>query len=282
MREITPSTIQQHAAAALAEDVGAGDATTEALIDASQTGSARIVAREPVTVAGLKLARAVFRQLDAKADFEKICEDGATIHSGGTVLKIHAHLRALLTGERTALNYLQRMSGIATQAARYAEAVRGTGATILDTRKTTPGWRALEKYAVQCGGAQNHRFGLDDAVLIKDNHLASLPRDRSLAELVQQARAAAPGLKIEVEAETVEQAVATAEAGADIVLLDNMSVDEIQKAVKEIDGRAQTEASGGITLVNVRAIAETGVDYISVGALTHSARAVDLAMETES
>ena len=282
MREITPSTIQQHAAAALAEDVGAGDATTEALIDASQTGSARIVAREPVTVAGLKLARAVFRQLDAKADFEKICEDGAAIHSGETVLKIHAHLRALLTGERTALNYLQRMSGIATQAARYAEAVRGTGATILDTRKTTPGWRALEKYAVQCGGAQNHRFGLDDAVLIKDNHLASLPRDRSLTELVQQARAAAPDLKIEVEAETVEQAVATAEAGADIVLLDNMSVDEIQKAVKEIDGRAQTEASGGITLVNVRAIAETGVDYISVGALTHSARAVDLAMETES
>jgi nicotinate-nucleotide pyrophosphorylase (carboxylating) len=174
------------------------------------------------------------------------------------------------------------MSGIATQAARYAEAVRGTGATILDTRKTTPGWRALEKYAVQCGGAQNHRFGLDDAVMIKDNHLASLPRDRSLAELVQQARAASPGLKIEVEAETVAQAVATAEAGADIVLLDNMSVDEIQKAVKEIDGRAQTEASGGITLVNVRAIAETGVDYISVGALTHSARAVDLAMEIES
>ena len=282
MRKITPSTIQQHAAAALAEDVGAGDATTEALIDASQTGSARIVAREPVTVAGLNLARAVFRQLDAKADFEKICEDGTTIHSGGTVLKIHAHLRALLTGERTALNYLQRMSGIATQAARYAEAVHGTGATILDTRKTTPDWRALEKYAVQCGGAQNHRFGLDDAVLIKDNHLASLPRDRSLAELVQQARAVAPGLKIEVEAETVEQAVATAEAGADIVLLDNMSVDEIQKAVKEIDGRAQTEASGGITLVNVRAIAETGVDYISVGALTHSARAVDLAMEIES
>ena len=282
MRKITPSTIQQHAAAALAEDVGAGDATTEALIDASQTGSARIVAREPVTVAGLKLARAVFRQLDAKADFEKICEDGTAIHSGGTVLKIHAHLRALLTGERTALNYLQRMSGIATQAAHYAEAVHDTGATILDTRKTTPDWRALEKYAVQCGGVQNHRFGLDDAVLIKDNHLASLPRDRSLAELVQQARAAAPGLKIEVEAETVEQAVATAEAGADIVLLDNMSVDEIQKAVKEIDGRAQTEASGGITLVNVRAIAETGVDYISVGALTHSARAVDLAMEIKS
>ena len=282
MRELTPNAIQQHAAASLAEDVGAGDATTEALIDASQTGSARIVAREPVTVAGLELAQAVFSQLDAKAEFEKTCEDGAAIPSGETVLKIHAHLRALLTGERTALNYLQRMSGIATQAARYAEAVRGTGATILDTRKTTPGWRALEKYAVQCGGAQNHRFGLDDAVMIKDNHLAALPRDRSLAELVQQARAAAPGLKIEVEAETVEQAVATAEAGADIVLLDNMSVDEIQKAVKEIDGRAQTEASGGITLVNVRAIAETGVDYISVGALTHSARAVDLAMEIES
>ena len=282
MRELTPSTIQQHAAAALAEDVGAGDATTEALIDAGQTGSARIVSREPVTVAGLELAQAVFSQLDAKTEFEKTCKDGAAIPSGEPVLKIRAHLRALLTGERTALNYLQRMSGIATQAARYVEAVRGTGATILDTRKTTPGWRALEKYAVQCGGAQNHRFGLDDAVMIKDNHLAALPRDRLLAELVQQARAAAPSLKIEVEAETVEQAVATAEAGADIVLLDNMSVDEIQKAVKEIDGRAQTEASGGITLVNVRAIAETGVDYISVGALTHSARAVDLAMEIES
>ena len=282
MRELTPSAIQQHAAAALAEDVGAGDATTEALIDAEQTGSARIVAREPVTVAGLELAQAVFRQLDAKAEFEKTCEDGAVIQSGETVLKIHAHLRALLTGERTALNYLQRMSGIATQAARYVEAVRGTGVTILDTRKTTPGWRALEKYAVEYGGAQNHRFGLDDLVMIKDNHLAALPRDRSLTELVQQARAASPSLKIEVEAETVEQAVTTAEAGADIVLLDNMSVDEIQKAVKEIAGRAQTEASGGITLVNIRAIAETGVDYISVGALTHSARAVDLAMEIES
>ena len=282
MRELTPSAIQQHAAAALVEDVGAGDVTTEALIDAAQTGSARIVAREAITVSGLELACAVFRQLDSKAEFEKTCEDGAAIQSGETVLKIHAHLRALLTGERTALNYLQRMSGIATQAARYVEAVRGTGVTILDTRKTTPGWRALEKYAVEYGGAQNHRFGLDDLVMIKDNHLAALPRDRSLTELVQQARAASPSLKIEVEAETVEQAVTTAEAGADIVLLDNMSVDEIQKAVKEIAGRAQTEASGGISLVNIRAIAETGVDYISVGALTHSARAVDLAMEIES
>jgi nicotinate-nucleotide pyrophosphorylase (carboxylating) len=282
MRELSPSAIQQHAAAALAEDVGAGDATTEALIDASQTGSARIMAREPVTVSGLELARAVFRQIDAKADFEKTCEDGAEIPAGGTVLKIRARLRALLTGERTALNFLQRLSGIATQAACYIEAVHGTSVTILDTRKTTPGWRALEKYAVQCGGAQNHRFGLDDLVMIKDNHLAALPRDRPLAELVQQARAASPGLKIEVEAETVEQAVATAEAGADIVLLDNMSIDEIQKAVKEINGRAQTEASGRITLENIRAIAETGVDFISVGALTHSARAVDLVMETES
>ena len=198
MRELTDRFIQQHVAAALAEDVGAGDVTTEALFDAAQTGFARIVAREPIILSGLEIAEAVFRQLDAAAEFETAVEDGAAVSGGQTLLTIRAKLTALLGGERTALNYLQRLIGIATQAARFVEAVRGTGVLILDTRKTTPGWRALEKYAVQCGGARNHRRGLDDMVMIKDNHLAALPRDCSMVDAVQRARDAAPGLKIEV------------------------------------------------------------------------------------
>ena len=281
MPQLSPSLIQQHIAAALAEDLGTGDVTTESLVDAAQTGTARIVARQPMTVAGLEMAQAVFHQLDPEASIAVHCEDGSTAESGEAILTVRAKLRALLSGERTALNYLQRLSGVATQAARYVEAVAGTGVLILDTRKTTPGWRALEKYAVKCGGARNHRRGLDDMAMIKDNHLAALDNS-SLADAIASIRERSPELKIEVEAETVAESIAAVEAGADIVLLDNMPVDEMREAVQQIDGAAHTEASGGITLETIREVAETSVNYISVGALTHSAVAVDMAMELES
>ena len=271
--------IKQHVIAALSEDIGLGDATTEALIAADASGQAQIIAREALVVAGVSLVEAVFRELDNKTTIDGHFEDGETVQSGDYILTVSARLRSLLTGERTALNFLQRLSGVATQAARYAEAVSGTGVLILDTRKTTPGWRVLEKYAVQCGGARNHRRGLDDMMLIKDNHLAALSGDCRIAEAVRRARRASPDLKIEVEAETLEQAEQAVEAGADIVLLDNMTIEELRAAVKLINGRTQTEASGGITLENICEVAETGVNYISAGALTHSARAVDISMK---
>ena len=271
--------IKQHVADALSEDIGQGDATTEALIPADASGQAQIIARETLVVAGVALVEAVFRELDNEASIDGHFEDGEKVQSGDCILTVSARLRALLTGERTALNFLQRLSGVATQSARYAEAVSGTGVLILDTRKTTPGWRMLEKYAVQCGGARNHRRGLDDMMLIKDNHLAALSGEDRIAEAVHRARRASPELKIEVEAETLEQAEQAAEAGVDIVLLDNMTIKELRAAVKLINGRTQTEASGGITLENIREVAETGVNYISAGALTHSARAVDISMK---
>jgi nicotinate-nucleotide pyrophosphorylase (carboxylating) len=254
-------------------------ASAEALISANASGQAQIIARETLVVAGVALAEAVFRELDNEASIDGHFEDGERVQSGDCLLTVTARLRALLTGERTALNFLQRLSGVATQSARYAEAVSGTGVLILDTRKTTPGWRMLEKYAVQCGGARNHRRGLDDMMLIKDNHLAALSGDCRIAEAVRRARQASPDLKIEVEAETLEQAEQAAEAGVDIVMLDNMTIEELRAAVKLINGRTQTEASGGITLENIREVAETGVNYISAGALTHSARAVDISMK---
>ena len=274
--------IKQHVIAALSEDIGQGDATTEALIPADASGQAQIIARETLVVAGVALVEAVFSELDNEASIDGHIEDGEKVQSGDCLLTVTARLRALLTGERTALNFLQRLSGVATQSARYAEAVSGTGVLILDTRKTTPGWRMLEKYAVQCGGARNHRRGLDDMMLIKDNHLAALSGEDRIAEAVHRARRASPDLKIEVEAETLEQAEQAAEAGVDIVLLDNMTIEELRAAVKLINGRTQTEASGGITLENIREVAETGVNYISAGALTHSARSVDISMEIQS
>jgi nicotinate-nucleotide pyrophosphorylase (carboxylating) len=187
----------------------------------------------------------------------------------------------LLTAERVALNFVQRLSGVATLTAQFVEAIRGTGAAILDTRKTTPGWRELEKYAVRCGGGQNHRFGLWDMVLIKDNHLAALrdAQPNAIAAAVQRAREKFPALKVEVEADTLEQVRQAFNAGADIILLDNMSLEELRESVRVVGGRAKTEASGGVNLHTVRGIAETGVDYISVGAITHSARAVDIGLD---
>ncbi len=265
---------------ALAEDIGGGDVTTLALVPEDSFVTAVMVARESLVMAGVDLALAAFQQVDERVEFGIEVLDGQNGVLGQALLRVQGPTRALLTAERTALNFLQRLSGVATLTAQFVGQVAGTRAQILDTRKTTPGWRALEKYAVACGSGTNHRMGLYDRVLIKDNHLVAL--DGEIAAAVARAREASPELKIEVEADTVEQARAAADAGADIVLLDNMNCDELREAIEQIDGRAKTEASGGVTLETVRGIAETGVDFISVGALTHSAPAVDIAFDFDS
>ena len=263
--------------AALAEDIGSGDATTLALVPGDSVATAVMVAREPLVMAGVDLALAVFLEVDERVEFGIEIFDGQLGGLGQALLRVQGPTRALLTAERTALNFVQHLAGVATLTARFVEEVAGTGAQILDTRKTTPGWRALEKYAVGCGGGTNHRVGLYDRVMVKDNHLAVL--DGNIAKAVALAREASPELKIEVEADTVEQAQAAAEAGAGIVLLDNMSCEQIREAIELIDGRSETEASGGVTLETVREIARTGVNFISVGALTHSAPSVDIALD---
>ena len=266
--------------AALAEDIGSGDVTTQALVPEDSFATAVMVAREPLVMAGVDLALAAFEQVDERVEFGIEVLDGQQGRLGQALLRVEGPTRALLTAERTALNFVQRLAGVATLTARFVEQVAGTRAQILDTRKTTPGWRALEKYAVASGGGTNHRVGLYGQVMIKDNHLVALDGDVTAA--VARAREASPKLKIEVEADTVEQAQTAADAGADIVLLDNMNCDELREAIKRIDGRARTEASGGVTLETVCEIAETGVDFISVGALTHSAPSVDIALDFDS
>jgi len=277
---LAPETYLPLVEAALAEDIGGGDATTLALVPEGAVATAAMVAREPLVMAGADLALAAFQQVDERVESGVEIFDGQQAALGQALLRVQGPARALLTAERTALNFIQRLAGVATRTAQYVEAVAGTGATILDTRKTTPGWRALEKYAVACGGGTNHRVGLYDQVMIKDNHLAAL--DGDIARAVAVAREASPGLKIEVEADTVEQAAAAAAAGADMILLDNMSSDELRDAVGQIGGRAKTEASGGVTLETVRDIAGTGVDFISVGALTHSAPSVDIGLDFDA
>ncbi len=260
---------------ALAEDLGAGDVTSAALIPAELGGAAVIEAREALVVAGLPLAADVFERLGAA--FEAAVEDGARVEPRAVVARVRGSARALLSAERTALNFLQRLSGVATQTARFVDAVRGTGARIVDTRKTTPGWRALEKYAVRCGGGENHRTGLFDGILIKDNHIAAVG---STGDAVKRAREHAPaGLRVQVEVESVAAAREALDAGADLLLVDNQPPAVIAEVVRLARGRAAVEASGGVRLENVAEIARTGVDRISIGALTHSARAVDLAME---
>ena len=214
---------------------------------------------------------------------ERIVIDGSRLENGSALLRVAGPTRALLMGERVALNFVQRLSGIATLTAQFVEAVKGTGAKILDTRKTTPGLRLLEKYAVACGGGRNHRIGLFDLVLIKDNHLVALRDERpnAIEAAVRRAREKFPQLRVEVEADTLEQVQQAVNAGADIILLDNMSLDDMRAAVISVKSRAKLEASGGVNLHTVRGIAETGVDFISVGALTHSARAVDVALDFE-
>lgn len=266
---------------ALEEDLGPGDATSLAVIPETRRSRALLVAREPLVLAGLDLAVGAFEEVSREAAVERRARDGDSVERGAAVLSVEGPARALLGAERVALNFVQRLSGIATLASAFVRAVAGTPARILDTRKTTPGWRRLEKYAVRCGGGTNHRHGLSDLILIKDNHLAALAGEapNPVAAAVARARREFPYLKVEVEADRLEQVRQAVEAGADIVLLDNMTLDELRASVAVCRGRALTEASGGVRLDTVRDIAETGVDFISAGALTHSARSVDLALD---
>ncbi len=283
---------------ALAEDLGKGDVTTEALIPGDRQGMGFIVAKKAGILAGINVAKQVFHRADPELKVEVLLEDGASVKPGSKVAKVSGSIASILKAERVALNFLQRLSGIASETNRYVEAVKGLPVRIMDTRKTTPGLRLLEKYAVRAGGGENHRMSLGDGILIKDNHLAALrSQGLNIREIVAKARQNAPlslrGVKrrsnlqarqtqIEVEVGTVSEALEAVEAGADIVMLDNMNLDDMRKAVKSIHGRALIEASGGITLDNVRAVAETGVDFISIGALTHSTRALDISLELEA
>ncbi len=258
----------------LAEDIGDGDLTSESVVPADARLEASLLLKERGVVCALEIAESVFRELDSSVVFERFANDGD--EAEGEVARVSGNARALLSGERTALNLVGRLSGIATLTRAYVDAIAGTGATILDTRKTTPGLRALEKLAVRAGGGTNHRFGLYDGILVKDNHLRLAG---SVTEAVR--RAQGQGVLVEVECETLEDVREALEARADLLLLDNMSVSQLCEAVLLAGGRAKTEASGGVTLEAVRAIAATGVDFISVGALTHSARSLDISMEVQ-
>jgi len=270
--------VEQAVATALEEDLGGvGDITTNAIIPPDAQGDASIIVRKPGVIAGLDLAAASFKSLDPDVRFTRIVEDGSKVEAGATIARIAGKTRALLTGERTALNFFGRLSGIATLTAGYVAAVEGTHAKIVETRKTTPGLRALEKYAVRCGGGTNHRFGLYDAVLVKDNHIAAAG---GLAEALNAVRTAVGHLvKIEVEVDTLDQLENVLRFPIDAVLLDNMDAGTLKRAIALVKGRVITEASGGVTLESVREIAKTGVDLISVGALTHSARSLDSSLE---
>ena len=265
----------------LAEDIGRGDRTTDSVVPEDALGRARIEAREPATVAGLDVARLCFELLaPEEIKWHQQVQDGDEIEPGQVLVTIEGPLRAILTAERTALNLLARLSGTATLTRRFVREIEGTKTRVVDTRKTTPGLRTLEKYAVVTGGGTNHRFGLDDGILIKDNHIAAAG---SITEAVTRAKAAAPhGLNVEVEVQDLSGLDEALEAGADIVLLDNMDPDEVREAVARTGGRALLEASGGIRLDNLKRYADTGVDLVSIGALTHSARAIDLSLEVEA
>jgi nicotinate-nucleotide pyrophosphorylase (carboxylating) len=278
---LTPETLESLVLTALAEDIGAGDMTTESAIPADLRATAVIIAKEPCVVAGLALVEAVYTELDLHTQVKLLARDGDLADIRQRVCEITGPARAILTGERTALNFLQRLSGIATLTREFVEDVAGTKAKILDTRKTTPTLRALEKYAVAVGGGQNHRMGLFDAVMIKDNHRTILTRlgPNALGDAVATARARSPAIPVIIEADSLDDVEAALAAGADHILLDNMTLDELREAVALVAGRAKTEASGGVRLANAADIAATGVDYISVGALTHSARAVDFSLE---
>jgi nicotinate-nucleotide pyrophosphorylase (carboxylating) len=277
-RRISELTENDVIARALAEDVGDGDVTTAATVPEAARARALIRQKAPGVIYGIDVALKVFGALDPGMDAKRLVAEGEWREDGGPVLGLEGSARAILTGERTALNFLQRLSGVATMAARCVRTVSGTGAVILDTRKTTPGLRALEKAAVAAGGATNHRVGLFDAILIKENHAALAG---GVGEAVRRARAEAPGLPLEVECRTLAEVDEALAAGAPMILLDNMSVLELREAVRHVDGRARLEASGGVTLETLGDIASTGVDFISVGALTHSAPALDLSLLLE-
>ena len=261
---------------ALLEDIHTGDITTQAVVPERRTAVARLIAKEDMVIAGLFVAERVFRRLDPAVAFSASQPEGARASRGDLLAAVQGSAADLLMGERVALNLLQRLSGVATLTSRYVEAVKGTKARIVDTRKTTPGLRELEKYAVRVGGGINHRTGLYDGILIKENHITAAG---GIGEAIGRARAYIPHtLRIEVETETLGQVDEALAAGADIIMLDNMGLDDMRTAVGLIAGRALVEASGGVNLETVRSIAETGVDIISVGAVTHSARAMDISM----
>ncbi len=261
---------------ALKEDIGPGDITTDNLVAPETRGKGTIVAKQDLVVAGLQVAEKVFRALEPQIGFDPLFRDGDRIPAGSTVVRIDGTLGALLKGERTALNFLQRLSGIATQAHTFVTEVAGTAVKLVDTRKTTPGWRVLEKYAVRMGGAHNHRMGLYDGVLIKDNHIAV---SGGIANAVKKVRQQISHLvKVEVETATFEEVKEALAAGADVIMLDNMDLGQIRQAVRLIDKKALVEASGNVTRGRLNDLAQTGVDLISIGALTHSAVAVDLSM----
>jgi nicotinate-nucleotide pyrophosphorylase (carboxylating) len=290
---------------ALAEDLGKGDVTTEALIPGDRRGTGFIVAKQEGILAGINIAKQVFHRVGPELKVEILLEDGARVKPGSKVAKVSGSIASILKAERVALNFLQHLSGIASETNLYVARVEGLPVRIMDTRKTTPGLRSLEKHAVKIGGGENHRMSLGDGILIKDNHLAALrSQGLNIKEIIAKARQNAPlslrgfltpslrGAKrrsnlqarqtqVEVEVGTVPEALEAVEAGVDIVMLDNMNLEDMRKAVKSIHGRALIEASGGITLDNVRAVAEIGVDFISIGALTHSARALDISLELE-
>jgi nicotinate-nucleotide pyrophosphorylase (carboxylating) len=264
---------------AVLEDAGSGDITTLLTIPENQTGKATIVAKEPGVLAGINVAKLVFFDVDHELRFIGFLKDGKHFDKDSVIAEVAGRVRSILTAERTALNFLQRMSGIATLTRRYVDTVKGAKGKILDTRKTTPMLRELEKYSVRMGGGYNHRFGLHDMILIKDNHVRAVGGIRSAVMLARSGNV--KGLLIEVEAKTVSEAKQALELGVPRILLDNMTLPQIRSVVKMTRGHTKLEASGGITLRNVRAIAKTGVNYISVGALTHSAPAVDISLELE-
>lgn len=265
---------------ALKEDIGKGDITTNLIIPKNQKGKAFFLAKEDGIVAGLIIVKEIFKKLDKKIVIKNFVREGQKIKRGKKIAEINGSLRALLTGERTALNFLQRMSGIATITFRYVEQLKGTKTKILDTRKTAPGLRMLDKYAVKIGGGTNHRFGLYDMVLIKDNHIKAA--NNITNAVVKIKKGLKKKIKIEVETSNLEEVKEALANKVDIIMLDNMPIDMIQEAVKLIDGKAKVEASGNVNIDNVRKIAQTGVDFISVGELTHSVKALDISMKIEN
>ena len=280
---IDPAEVRRGVAVALDEDLRLGpDVTTEATVPADAVGTARVVAREPGVIAGVPVALEVLRQVSESLGVEVaatvLAPDGTRVTPGGAILEITGPLRCLLTAERTLLNYLGQLSGVATATARWVDAIAGTGAAVRDSRKTVPGMRTLQKYAVVCGGGRNHRMTLGDAALIKDNHVAAAG---SVAAAFRAVRAAAPEVTVEVECDTLDQVDEAIGAGADLVLLDNFTPDQMREAVRRAAGRAQLEASGGLTLADAAAVGGTGVDFVAVGALTHSAPVLDIGADLQ-
>lgn len=275
--------VKQLITKALAEDMSLKDVTTNTLIPGTEKGKALIMAKARGIIAGTELAKQVFLKVDPKLEVDILISDGAEVKPGDVIARIEGKTSSMLKAERVALNFLQRLSGIASETARYVQSVKGLPVYIMDTRKTTPGLRMLEKYAVRVGGGKNHRMHLADSILIKDNHIAILrSRGLSIKEIIAKARQkASPELKIEIEVKTPEEALHAAEAGTDTIMLDNMNLKDMRQAVQLVKGRALIEASGGITLESVRAVAETGVNLISIGALTHSPKALDICLELD-